>query len=115
MTWEWLTGYGWAPIPADYDPGHARKTALDDLLGTVRDVHPGVSIQAVVIEGNAAPVLTKASQGADLLVVGSRGHAEFVGMLLGSVSEHCVVHAHCPVVVVRHGNAGARGQVAPNA
>ena len=37
----------------------------------------------------------------DLLVVGSRGHGTVVGMLLGSVSQHCVQHAGCPVVVVR--------------
>ena len=41
------------------------------------------------------------SRGADLLVVGSRGHGEFAGMLLGSVSEHCVSNANCPVLVLR--------------
>jgi len=54
-----------------------------------------------VVEGHAAPVLLEAARGASLLVVGSRGHGEFTGMLLGSVSEHCVTHARCPVVVVR--------------
>ena len=44
---------------------------------------------------------------ATLLVVGSRGHGEVVGMLIGSVSEYCVTHAHCPVVVLR-GLAGLR-------
>ena len=42
------------------------------------------------------------SQGADLLVVGSRGHGGLAGMLLGSVSEHVIAHANCPVVVIRH-------------
>ena len=42
-----------------------------------------------------------AARGADLLVLGSRGHGEFVGMLLGSVSEHFGTHAHCPVLVLR--------------
>jgi nucleotide-binding universal stress UspA family protein len=54
------------------------------------------------MEGHPATRLIEASAGADLLVVGSRGHGAFAGMLLGSVSEHCVAHASCPVVVVRH-------------
>jgi nucleotide-binding universal stress UspA family protein len=40
-------------------------------------------------------------EGAELLVVGSRGHGEFVGMLIGSVGEYCATNAHCPVLVHR--------------
>ncbi len=101
MTWEWPNGYGWSPVPSNFDPGHESKIALGELLTPIREAHPGVRIQATVIEGHPAPVLVAASNGADLLVVGSRGHGEFVGMLLGSVSEHCVSNAHCPVVVLR--------------
>jgi len=54
-----------------------------------------------VIDGHPAPVLVEASKGAELLVVGSRGHGEFVGMLIGSVSEYCAAHALCPVLVHR--------------
>jgi nucleotide-binding universal stress UspA family protein len=46
-------------------------------------------------------VLTAAADGADLLVVGSRGHGGFTEALLGSVSQHCVHHAPCPVVIIR--------------
>ena len=55
----------------------------------------------MVREGNAAQVLLDAAQGADLLVVGSRGHGGFTEALLGSVSQHCVHHAQCPIVIVR--------------
>jgi nucleotide-binding universal stress UspA family protein len=60
-----------------------------------------VEIRPKVAEGNAAQVLLDASDGADLLVVGSRGHGGFAEALLGSVSQHCVHHATCPVVVIR--------------
>ena len=54
-----------------------------------------------MIEGHPAQVLVGASAGADLLVVGSRGHGGFADVLLGSVSAYCVHHAHGPVTVIR--------------
>jgi nucleotide-binding universal stress UspA family protein len=61
-----------------------------------------VKVSTVIVEGHPAAELLDQSAGADLLVLGSRGHGAFAGMLLGSVSEHCLAHASCPVVVVRH-------------
>jgi nucleotide-binding universal stress UspA family protein len=63
-------------------------------------VTPGVTLTQEVVEGHAAKVLLDAATGSDLLVVGSRGHGEFAGALLGSISQHVVSHAPCPVVVV---------------
>jgi nucleotide-binding universal stress UspA family protein len=60
-----------------------------------------VKISPRVVEGNAAQALLDASAGAELLVVGSRGHGGFVEALLGSVGQHCVHHATCPVVLIR--------------
>lgn len=59
-----------------------------------------VVVTSEAIEGHPALALLHAAAEADLLVVGSRGHGGFVGALLGSVSQHLVCHAPCPVVVV---------------
>ncbi|GAB2459544.1 nucleotide-binding universal stress UspA family protein [Conyzicola lurida] len=70
--------------------------------------HPEVRIDYLARFGQAEAVLIAASSGALMLVVGGRGRGGFASMLLGSVSEQCVRHAHCPVLVVRtekHGRA----------
>jgi nucleotide-binding universal stress UspA family protein len=101
-TWEWPMSYGWAaPYVPDWDPSADARKVLTEAVELVRQAHPGVTVDTNVAEGHPAPALVEASRGADLLVLGSRGHGEFVGMLLGSVSEHCVTNAHCPVLVVR--------------
>ena len=74
---------------------------LDDAIQKVRGALDGVQFEPVVVEGHPAPALVEAALGADLLVVGSRGHGEFSGMLLGSVSEYCTHHVSCPITVVR--------------
>jgi nucleotide-binding universal stress UspA family protein len=102
MTWEWPTTYGWAiPFADNYDPATEAQRYLDEIVEKLRGEHPDLAVQARVFEGHPALILVDASAAADLLVVGSRGHGEFVGMLLGSISEHCAAHAHCPVVVFR--------------
>jgi len=50
--------------------------------------------------GNAANVLIDASRGADMLILGSRGHGGMTGLLLGSVSSACAERAHCPVLII---------------
>jgi nucleotide-binding universal stress UspA family protein len=102
MCWEWPSSYGWAvPVPEDFDPESDIRRTLETPLSALRTAHPGVSIDARVVRGHPAPILVEASKGADLLVVGSRGHGEFVGMVIGSVSEYCAAHAPCPVLVHR--------------
>jgi nucleotide-binding universal stress UspA family protein len=79
----------------------AAEAALD---ATIREAIPDpgdVEIERRVVEGAAAAVLVEESRGADLLVVGSRGHGGFAQLLLGSVSQQCAHHAECPVVIVR--------------
>ncbi len=102
MTWDWPMTYGWAvPIPEGFDPEHDVQTALEKIEADVLAKHPDIEIVARVLQGHPAPLLVEESKGADLLVVGSRGHGEFVGMVIGSVSEYCVTNAHCPVLVHR--------------
>ena len=101
--WQWPQSYGWAvPTPDDFDPETALQREIEPGVDAVRAEYPAVEVEIRVINGHPAPVLVEASKGADLLVVGSRGHGEFVGMLIGSVSEYCAAHAHCPVLVHRH-------------
>jgi nucleotide-binding universal stress UspA family protein len=103
-TWEWPNSYGvLLVVPTGYDPEADARAVLEDVRQAVCDAHPGIVVRPIVVRGHPAPALVEASRGADLLVVGSRGHGEFTGMLLGSVSEHCVTNAHCPVLVLRGG------------
>jgi nucleotide-binding universal stress UspA family protein len=90
------------PMPTGLDFAGATREAMDDAITEVLGPERSVKVVRYVVEGPPALELLKAAQGAELLVVGSRGHGAFAGMLLGSVSEHCVSHATCPVLVVRH-------------
>jgi nucleotide-binding universal stress UspA family protein len=99
--WEWPTSFGWSLIPEGYDPEKDLQKMIDPMLATLRASHPTVVMEVKIVEGHPAPVLIHESKGAELLVVGSRGHGEFIGMLIGSTSEHCVANAACPVVVFR--------------
>jgi nucleotide-binding universal stress UspA family protein len=101
-TWQWPMSLGPAvPIPAGYDPAGDAQTMLEAIVQLEADKHPALTIRARVIEGNPAEALMEASRHADLLVVGSRGHGGFAGMLLGSVSQHCAAHAASPVLIWR--------------
>ena len=64
------------------------------------DAPPTVTVTVSLVEGDPATELHRAVGHGDLLVVGSRGHGEVAGLLLGSVSQHVVTRARCPVIVV---------------
>jgi nucleotide-binding universal stress UspA family protein len=91
-------------IPEEGYEHQPKTTALGVLEGLVAELeerNPPVDIRTSIEEGSPAKVLIERSKECDLMVVGHRGHGGFAGMLLGSVSQHLVAHAHCPVVVVR--------------
>jgi nucleotide-binding universal stress UspA family protein len=95
-----LTTTGGGVAPNTPDPERHARTVLT--ASVERASSEGASdVDQIVAQGHPAGVLIDRSQDADLLVVGTRGHGGFAGMLLGSVSTHCVQHARCPVVVVR--------------
>jgi nucleotide-binding universal stress UspA family protein len=90
---------------ATYQPDQPRAVAIDRLRTFVAEVvpdgpQPPPDVRVHAGMGVAADVLIFESHGADLLVVGSRGHGGFTSMLLGSVSMQCAMHASCPVTVV---------------
>jgi nucleotide-binding universal stress UspA family protein len=79
----------------------AARTGLDKKVDDAAELLAGIEVERRLGEGPAATVLTQAAEGADLLVVGSRGLGGFKELLLGSVGHQCAQHAPCPVVIVR--------------
>jgi nucleotide-binding universal stress UspA family protein len=106
--WHYPPAYGWAPVAdGEFSPEATAKEALTEALTEVSGLEPEVPVRPHVREGHAADVLIRAASGADLLVVGSRGHGGLASAMTGSVSLQCVLHAHCPVLVLRDGREGA--------
>ena len=101
----WASYYGELvpPPPSDIVTG-ARKEAqrfVDEVVAGRGDAVRGVPIDVEVRAGRPGEVLIDAAEGAALLVVGHRGRGSVSSMLLGSVGLQCVLHASCPVTVVR--------------
>lgn len=93
----WMGGYD---VPMDLT--EPTTQALHDTVAEIAG-ETGFDVSRVeerVVSGPAAGSLIEAGKDADLLVVGSRGHGGFTGLLLGSVSHQVAAHAPCPVVVV---------------
>jgi nucleotide-binding universal stress UspA family protein len=106
IAWQYpasTAGYAWAPMmmPGVIDYEEISEKTVAEAISSAANAGSDVKISTIVREGNAAEALIDAAAHADLLVVGSRGHGGFTGALLGSVSQHCVQHAPCPVVVIR--------------
>jgi nucleotide-binding universal stress UspA family protein len=101
VSWDYPSTSGMEFGSMDIDwAGNARAALVDALDVALGD--EATTVDGTVTRGHPAEVLVAAARGADLLVVGSRGHVALPGGLLGSVSEHVAARASCPVVVVRH-------------
>jgi nucleotide-binding universal stress UspA family protein len=76
------------------------RLMLDQTAAEFEDRFAGVEVELEIERGHPADVLVAKAKGAELLVVGSRGHGAFTGLILGSVSQECAHRAPCPVVIV---------------
>jgi nucleotide-binding universal stress UspA family protein len=103
IAWEYPPALGWSVVPDDWDPAADMEKVLQETVADVFGDERPAGLKLQVHEGGAARVLVEACQGAAMLVVGSRGHGGFTGLLLGSVSASVAEHAPCPVLII-HGD-----------
>lgn len=91
----------------------AAREVLADAVERARKTDPGLVVESILVIDTAAAALVAASRSAALVVVGNRGHGDFVGALLGSVAFGLAAHSQCPVAVVRGGSTRVPGPEAP--
>ncbi|MBO4143101.1 universal stress protein [Micromonospora tulbaghiae] len=114
---EWLTVTGWIGpgVAPGVWPDEAARQQVDELVrkaaADAAADRPGLTVHGEVFDGPPALVLQERSADAGMLVLGSRGHGGFGGLLAGSTAVSVTAHAHCPVVVVRDGQAATSGPV----
>ena len=97
----YMTGFPFATMPVSpVELEEAAHHLLTEIVSEI-DAHDlAAPVEKVMAVGSPAECLLKVAQGADLLVVGSRGLGGFAGLLLGSVSHQVAHHATCPVVII---------------
>jgi nucleotide-binding universal stress UspA family protein len=110
LAWHYPTAASVPPVGVAPEPVRAQTEAqmhrtLDEAIAKAYEGQEA-GAEKVTTYGHPAQVLIEASREADLLVLGSHGHGAFTGMLVGSVSIHCVTSAFCPVVVIRGRDGG---------
>lgn len=101
--YAWHIPVAYGGIPTDWAPEIDATAILDATARAAFGDTPPARYRQQIREGAPASVLIDESEGAEMLVVGSRGHGGFVGLLLGSVSQACAEYAKCPVLIL-HGD-----------
>ena len=111
--WEYPASFGMGGPAGGVGSGRRRdRCSRDALKAAFGDDRPA-GLRTVVRKGHPAKALSDAADGAEMLVVGSRGHGGFAGLLLGSVSAYCTAHSPCPVLVTRTVPPASAGEQAP--
>lgn len=100
MAWHFPLEVGFGGWPDGWDPQADAQRALAETVVEVYGADEALDVDTQVHQGSAARTLLDASSDAQMLIIGSRGHGGFTGLLLGSVSSACAEHARCPVLVV---------------
>jgi nucleotide-binding universal stress UspA family protein len=101
IAWNLPDVYGYVPMTDNFDWEKGSLAALQQTISDNLEPAAAELVHQHAVCGHPASVLLDCAADADLLVVGSRGHGGFAGMLLGSISQYLVTHAPCPVVVLR--------------
>ncbi|WP_433618697.1 universal stress protein [Dactylosporangium sp. CA-139114] len=102
--------------PVLYDAAEVQRVLAEQAVAQVAEAGrrcPDVRWECHGVHGDAADVLVERSQRAQLVVVGSRGHGGFTGLLLGSVGLRLLHRAHCPVLIA-HARRGAQEPEEPS-
>lgn len=99
--WMFPMAVGYALTATVDEVRNKARSVVDETISHVARVAPGVVVRGEATEQPPGPALVRASKGADLLVVGSRGIGGFEELLVGSVGHYCMRHASCSVVLVR--------------
>ena len=100
-------------IPVIWDPEEEARKVCAAAVDTAFHGAPPAGLEMVAAQGQPAKVLVEESSKAQLVVVGSRGHGGFEGLLLGAVSATVAEHAKCPVLVAHGTDLPAGLIVAP--
>ena len=99
----WLRAYSmydFYQTDTGWTPAQNVEKLLDEAVDAAFGADRPARFTTTVLEGAPSSTLIRYSAGAEMLVLGGRGHGGFTGLILGSVSSACVAHATCPVLIV---------------